>query len=122
MFASLKERSRTARLSVRLRKTLVAGQVAFTLILLIGVGLFVQTLARLQAKGPGFATSSLLMFRASPASNGYADADAKRVMRELLQRIESTPGVASAAIANTQILTGGTSSSGMTLADVGTGA
>lgn len=115
LFASLKERSRTARLGVRLRKTLVAGQVAFTLILLIGVGLFVQTLARLQAKGPGFATGSLLMFRASPVSNGYRDADAKRVMRELLQRIESMPGVASAAIANTQILTGGTSSSGMTI-------
>jgi predicted permease len=115
LFTSLKERSRTARLSVRLRKTLVVGQVAFTLILLIGVGLFVQTLARLQAKGPGFATSSLLMFRASPASNGYSDVDAKRVMRELLQRLENTPGVESAAIANTQILTGGTSSSGMTI-------
>ena len=115
LFSSLKERSRTARLSVRLRKTLVAGQVAFTLILLIGVGLFVQTLARLQAKGPGFATSSLLMFRASPASNGYSDVDATRVMRELLQKLENTPGVESAAIANTQILTGGTSSSSMTI-------
>lgn len=31
----------------------VAAQVALTLILLIGVGLFVQTLARLQGKGPG---------------------------------------------------------------------
>ena len=115
LVSSLKERSRTATLGVRLRKALVAGQVAFTLILLIGVGLFVQTLARLQAKGPGFATSSLLMFRASPASNGYSDVDAKRVMRELLEKLENTPGVESAAVANTQILTGGTSSSSMTI-------
>jgi predicted permease len=102
-------------IDVRLRKTLVAGQVAFTLILLIGVGLFVQTLARLQAKGPGFATASLLMFRASPASNGYSDADAKRLMKQLLEKIENAPGIESAAIANTHILTGGTSSSSMTI-------
>ncbi len=93
----------------------MAGQVAFTLILLIGVGLFVQTLMRLQAKGPGFATNSLLMFRASPASNGYSDVDAKRVMRELLAKLENSPGVESAAVANTHILTGGTSASSMTI-------
>jgi len=115
LFSSLKERSRTAMIGVRLRKTLVTGQVAFTLILLIGVGLFLQTLARLEAKGPGFATSSLLMFRASPASNGYSDADAKRVMRELLEKLENMPGVERAAVANAHILTGGTSSSSMTI-------
>jgi predicted permease len=115
LISSLKERSRTTTLGVRFRKTLVIGQVAFTLILLIGVGLFLQTLARLQAKGPGFATGSLLMFPASPTSNGYSDVDAKRLMHELLEKLETTPGVESAAVANTQILSGGTSSSGMTI-------
>jgi hypothetical protein len=112
---SLTDRSRTAKGSVRLRKALVASQMAFTLILLIGVGLFVQTLARLQAKGPGFTTSSLLMFRVSPSSNGYSDADATRAMREILARIQNTPGVESAAAANTHILSGGSSSSSMTI-------
>jgi predicted permease len=116
LISSLKERSRTGMGGgVRLRKALVAGQMAFTLILLIGVGLFVQTLARLEAKGPGFATSRLLMFRASPASNGYSDGDAKRIMRELLEKLRNGPGVERAAVANTQILTGGTSSSSMTI-------
>lgn len=115
LITSLTDRSRTAKGSVRLRKALVASQMAFTLILLIGVGLFVQTLARLQAKGPGFASSSLLMFRVSPSSNGYSGADATRVMREILARIQATPGVESAAAANTHILTGGTSSNSMTI-------
>jgi predicted permease len=113
--ASLRERSRTTKLGVRFRKALMAGQVAFTLILLIGVGLFVQTLAQLKARGPGFDTTSLLMFRASPVSNGYSDADAKRIMREILAKLESTPGVESAAIANAPLLTGGSSTSGMTI-------
>jgi predicted permease len=62
----LKERSgSTAAGGLRLRKGLVVGQMAFTLILLVGAGLFVQTLARLQAKGPGFATANLLTFRST---------------------------------------------------------
>lgn len=112
---SLTERSRTVKGSVRLRKALVAAQMAFTLILLIGVGLFVQTLARLQAKGPGFATSSLLMFRVNPSSNGYSNADATRLMREILARIQTTHGVENAAVANTHILSGGSSTSSMTI-------
>jgi len=108
-------RSSPAKQSVRTRKALVASQMAFTLILLIGVGLFVQTLARLQAKGPGFATGGLLMFRVSPSSNGYKEADATRVMRDILAEVQSTPGVESAAAANTHILTGGSSTSSMTV-------
>jgi predicted permease len=116
LVSSMKERSRTATGGgVRLRKALVAGQMAFTLILLIGVALFVQTLARLQAKGPGFNSGNLLMFRASPASNGYSDADSTRIMRQLLEKLKNTPIVERAALANTHILSGGTSSSGMTI-------
>ena len=48
LVASLTDRSRvSARGGVRMRKALVAGQLAFTLVLLIGSGLFVQTLSRL---------------------------------------------------------------------------
>ena len=115
LITSLTDRSRTAKASVRLRKALVASQMAFTLILLIGVGLFVQTLARLQAKGPGFSTSSLLMFRVSPSNNGYSDGDATRAMREILTRIQNMPGVQSAAAANTHILSGGSSTNSMTV-------
>ena len=67
LFASLKEKSRiTAAGGVRVRKVLVAGQMAFTLILLIGAGLFLQTLARLHEKVE-VASSNLLMFGAQSA-------------------------------------------------------
>jgi predicted permease len=116
LISSLKERSRIATGGgVRLRKALVAGQMAFTLILLIGAGLFVQTLARLHSRGPGFAGSSLLMFRADPVSNGYSDSDATRLMHELLAKLKEVPGVERAAVANAHLLTGGTSSTSMTI-------
>jgi predicted permease len=116
LIGSLKERSRSVSSGgVLLRKALVAGQMAFTLILLIGAGLFVQTLARLQTKGPGFASGSLLMFRADPASNGYSDSDARQLMRELLVKLRALPGVEGAALANSHLLTGGTSSTSMTI-------
>src|SRR5580700_11266457 len=57
---SLRERGGTGFGGIRLRKTIVTLQVAFSLILLIGAALFLRTLTGLLAKGPGFDTSSLL--------------------------------------------------------------
>ena len=93
--------------TVRLRKTIVVAQMAFTLILLIGAGLFVQTLARLYAKERGFASGSLLMFHADPDAIGYSASAAPQVMRNLLLRLQSVPGVERAALANNSLLTGG---------------
>jgi predicted permease len=114
LIASLKERANISG-GVRLRKALVAAQMAFTLILLSGAGLFVQTLARLQSKGPGFETGSLLMFRVDPPGAGYSDANATQLMRALLPKLQNLPGVESAALANSQVLSGGTSASSMTI-------
>jgi predicted permease len=92
---------------VRVRKTIVAAQMAFALVLLIGAGLFVQTLARLYAKDRGFTSSSLLMFRVEPDSIGYSPSEAPQVMANLLHRLHGVPGVERAAIANASLLTGG---------------
>jgi predicted permease len=115
LIASLKDRSRVGG-GTRLRRALVIGQVAFTLVLLVGAGLFVQTVRRLLAKGPGFPTSSLVMFRIDPPSLGVAAAEAERVMQDVLRRVRSLPGVERASAANTQILSGGSSSTVFTLA------
>ena len=94
LIASLKERSRIATAGgVRLRKALVVGQMAFTLILLIGAGLFVQTLARLHAKGPDSPAAVCSCSASIRRRNGYSDADAKRVMRDLFRRLQDAPGV-----------------------------
>jgi predicted permease len=108
LISSLKDRSVIAASgSIRLRKLLVICQMAFTLILLVGAGLFVTTLAQLYTKGPGFATSNLLMFSVSPLRTGYNAADARQVIRDLLPKLQQTPGVESAAVASHDLLAGG---------------
>ena len=52
---------------------LVIGQMAFTLVLLIGAGLFVQTLARLHAGTSGSRRGDLVMFGVNPPAIGYAE-------------------------------------------------
>jgi predicted permease len=116
VIAPLKERSSTTPPgAARLRRLLVVGQMAFALILLTGAGLFVQTLARLQEKGAGFGGDSLLMFSVDPLSLGYPAPAAEQAMNEVLRRVQEQPGVERAAVANTQMLTGGTSSTNFTI-------
>ncbi|HJU43420.1 MAG TPA: ABC transporter permease [Vicinamibacterales bacterium] len=113
--ASLTDRSRVAAGGgVRLRKVLVAGQLAFTLVLLIGSGLFVQTLTRLHGN-LGFDGDHLVTVSLDPPANGYAEPDAERVMREVLQRLQAVPGVERAAVANSGMLTGGAASTMVTI-------
>ena len=52
LVTALRERAPSSG-GVRLRRALVIGQIAFTLILLICAGLFLQTVSRLHEKGPG---------------------------------------------------------------------
>jgi predicted permease len=113
--ASLLDRSRIAAGGgVRLRKMLVAGQLAFTLVLLIGSGLFIQTLMRLQGN-LGFESGNLVTVSIDPPANGYAEADAERVMREVLRRLQAAPAVERAAAANSGMLNGGAASTMVTI-------
>jgi len=107
LITSLRDRSVTAASGVRVRKLLVIFQIAFTVILLVGAGLFVQTLTQLYAKGPGFDASSLLMFSVNPLRVGYTAANAREVIRDLLPKLQQTPGVESAAAASHDLLAGG---------------
>ena len=95
------------RRSVHLRKLLVAGQIAFALVLLVTAGLFVQTLARLYAKGAGFDTANLMMFSLDPTSVGHSNERAEQMMRDVLQRLRQEPEIERAALANSQIINGG---------------
>lgn len=92
--------------AVRFRKAIVIAQLAFTLVLLVGAGLFIQTLMRLQARDRGFDSSSLLMFRADPAGIGYPASEGPLIMRNLLRALQEVPGVERAAVANNSLLAG----------------
>jgi len=115
LVASLSEHTRTTTVGgVRLRKTLVAGQLAFTLVLLIGSGLFLQTLSRLYGN-LGFDSSNLATVSIDPPSNGYSEADAERVMRDVLRELGAVSVVERVAAANTTMLNGGAASSSVTI-------
>src|SRR5439155_11383468 len=60
---------------VRFRKTLVAAQVALSLLLLIGAGLFIRSLSNLHSIDPGFQTSNLVQFSLSSPRNVGLDPD-----------------------------------------------
>ena len=91
---------------VRLRRMLVVGQIAFTLVLLIAAGLFLQTVSRLHRKGPGFESQRLLMFQVNTLISGYDELDGQRLILRLLEAVRATPGVDSAGIAGHMLLNG----------------
>lgn len=111
---SLNQKSPTGG-GARIRKALVIGQMAFALVLLTGAGLFVRTLAELYAKGPGFPTKSLVMFRVDPEMMGYPRDRGERVMRDVLRAVRSLPGVSHASVASSELLNGGSSASNMVI-------
>jgi predicted permease len=114
LIASLKERSTLPAGGLRLRKAIMIGQLAFTLILLVGAGLFVQTLAHLYDEA-AFPSSRLLMLSVNPPASGYSPPSADRAMREIYQRLQEVPVVERVAAANARILSGGAASTTLTI-------
>ncbi|HYK90774.1 MAG TPA: ABC transporter permease [Acidobacteriota bacterium] len=89
---------------VRLRKVLVAAQVALSLLLLIGAGLFIRSLQNLRNLGPGFASESLIAFNVDPSLNGYDATRSKAFYLRLTESLGSIPGVRSVGLASMRIL------------------
>jgi predicted permease len=90
----------------RLKKALVAGQVALSLLLLIGSGLFVRSLFNLRAIDPGFRTENLISFRVDAPLAGYKAGQATQVYEQLRERLAALPGVNAAMIAESPLLAG----------------
>src|SRR5262249_27480930 len=86
------------RICVSTRSLLVVGQVALSIILLIGAALLMQSLIRLRNVDPGFQPSNLLTMKIALPPARY-DTDQKKAafFRELLPRIEQSPGIRAAA-------------------------
>jgi predicted permease len=84
-------------------EVLVASQVALTLVMLIGAGLLVRSVARLAALDPGFDTERLVLARiAVPPSKYRTAAEAQAVFDRLRERAAAIPGVlAATTILNT---------------------
>jgi predicted permease len=89
---------------VNFRKLLVSIQITLSLLLLIGAGLFVRSLANLHSVDPGFKTRNLAQFEMDLGSIGYDSARAHVFYDQLETRLEHLPGVKSAGIATNAVL------------------
>ena len=87
----------------KLSKALIITQVALSLVLLLGAGLFVRSFQRLRAVDLGFKQSSLLQIRLNPKPGGYDKLDMGSYHKQLVQRIASIPGVSSVGFADFSI-------------------
>jgi predicted permease len=104
---TLKEGSSRLSGGLGLRRLLVVGQVALAVVLLIGAGLFLRTLANLRAQGPGFETTNLSSFRLEPRRSGYTQEQGRRIMRDVLEALRARPEVQSVGISTAGLLSGG---------------
>jgi predicted permease len=115
LVSSLRERGGTAFGGVRLRKVIVTAQIALTLTLVVGAGLFLRTLDALMAQGPGFVTSSLVSFGVDSLRNGYSPSEGNRLIRRIDEAVRESPITQASAIARFALLTGGSWNDPMTI-------
>jgi predicted permease len=82
-----------------LARTLVVSQVALSLALLIGAGLFLRTLVNLSNVDTGFNKENVLTFGIDPPSVGYKeDLRLVSLYQQVEQRVSALPGVRAASI------------------------
>jgi predicted permease len=84
----------------RIRSTLVVAQLAFSLMILIAAGLVARSLVQLQSMNPGFDAQNALSLSFDLGLQGYDESKGSDFLRQAVERVESLPGVKSAAVAS----------------------
>jgi putative ABC transport system permease protein len=103
----------TARQQNRMRSALIVCQIAFSFMLLIGAGLMLRSLIKMQQVDAGIVPQRVLALRTTFTWSKYTSDDKTRVaIQQLLDRVQSEPGVLVAAVSNRypfepEIITGG---------------
>ncbi|MGA9770173.1 MAG: ABC transporter permease [Blastocatellia bacterium] len=119
LVTAIKEGTGSASASTnRVRRLLVISEVAMALVLLVGAGLLIKSFWRLQHVDPGINPANLLTFQISIPQTQYAtDQQTKDFYQQLTGRLQSLPGVESAAAVNFLPLGGGFSCDSFTRDD-----
>ena len=106
---TLKDNARDLGGSRRFRwgKILVAAQVALSLTLLVGAGLFARSLGKLKSLDLGFKRENVLLFSVDPQLIRYQGAQIAGLYKQMLERIAAIPGVHSVSLGRQGLLNGG---------------
>jgi len=86
--------------SARFQKTLLAGQVALSLVSLIAASLFLRAVQRAYTIDPGFDAKHLAVFMMNPEQIGYDAARLDGFHRDVRDRVSTMPGIESASWAS----------------------
>jgi predicted permease len=113
---ALRQNSGTAsKGSQRFRKVAVGAQIALSVLLLGGAGLFVRTLDNLRHQPVGFDIDNLTTFSLDPANSGYGEGRTAQIVTNALDTVRRIPGVTYASATTDAELTGNSSHSSFTL-------
>src|SRR6185436_1343497 len=83
----------------RLRSAFVVAQVACSMLLLVGAGLFVRSLQRARAIDLGFDPSNMVVMSLNPSLQGYDEARGRALYDRVLDGVHAVPGVQAASLA-----------------------
>jgi predicted permease len=99
--SSLKGGKTSSPLRNPLGKVFVAAQVALSLLLLVGAGLFVRTLINLQRVPSGFNQENAILFKVDTSATGLKDTDPRlpALLRDVEEKVKAIPGVQAASFA-----------------------
>ncbi|HEY6401819.1 MAG TPA: ABC transporter permease, partial [Blastocatellia bacterium] len=91
----------------RLSRSLVIAQIAISLVLLVGTGLFVRTLRNLQTVSLGFNPQDVLLFSLDTRAKSYPKEQLSTLYEQIIERIAALPGAQSATISEVPLLSRG---------------
>ncbi len=97
--------------SQRFRKFAVGAQIALSVMLLGGAGLFLRTLDNLRHQSLGFETANLAVFSLDPANSGYGGEPIPEIVNSSIESLRRLPGVVSVAANTDPELVGDTETS-----------
>jgi predicted permease len=87
-------------------KALVAVQIAVSLVLLVGCGLFLRTLYNLKTSTLGYDPAGLVMVRVDPVAAGYRGEEIGRAIVALMHRLAALPDVKAATFSENGLFGG----------------
>jgi predicted permease len=87
-------------------RALVTAQVALSVMLLIGTGLFTRTLYNMKAQDFGYPTEQVLLMQVDPISAGFTGDAIGRTCQTLLEKIRALPGVRAATFSENGLFSG----------------